>query len=158
MVEFSGLLEKTAWIMSPMLEKIRRNRHLGSVILALFAMVWLTALLAGAVRLPNQAAFLAMQRDICTTAAPTASINKQQPGTSKPAATTAYDDFPHSGHHGPHCLLCMTLSLPPQVSVQLYKTPVPIQGQVWLAPAYFPPSLQATAPLPPRGPPLTFDI
>jgi hypothetical protein len=142
--------------MPSMLERIRRNRRLGSLVLAVFTMLWLVALLAGVrvrtVDLPSQAAALAMQQDICTTA-----VNAQ-PWTAQLADATAANDSSHGSHHGPDCLLCIALSPPPQLLVQVYRPPAPIQARVWLAPAHFPPSWQATAPLPPRGPPLTFQV
>ncbi|WP_370680031.1 hypothetical protein [Comamonas sp. GB3 AK4-5] len=162
-----------------MLELIRRNRRLGRWVLALCAMLWLVAMLAGvrvrvmpwpeaAATTPEAAMELAVQHDICTVmddaAQPLGLVDGQATPNTPAAAPSpgahagAHGDAPASSHshQDPDCLLCIALSPPATVALQVYKPPRPVHGPVWLAPAYFPPALQAAAPLPPRGPPARF--
>lgn len=165
-----------------MLEQIRRNHRLSRWVLALCALLWLVAMLAGVrVRLmpwpeaavtPEAVMEQAVLHDICTVvdgAAPPLGVADSPPASTpslgSPAAAPAVGD--HAGWHGegpdsshrhqdPDCLLCIALSPPATAALQVYKPPRPVQGPVWLAPAHFPPALQAAAPLPPRGPPASF--
>jgi hypothetical protein len=156
-----------------MLEQIRRNRRLGYWVLALCAMLWLVAMLAGvrvrampwpdaATAGASEASTAAMEQavlhDICTVVDdaapdPNASISPAPDGHA--AGHGSSSDASHS-HQDPDCLLCIALSPPATVALQVYQPPRPVHGPVWLAPAHFPPALQAAAPLPPRGPPARF--
>jgi hypothetical protein len=153
-----------------MLEQIRRNRRLGYWVLALCAMLWLVAMLAGvrvrAMPWPDastpEASAAAMEQavlhDICTVvddAAPDPNARLSPTPGEHAAGHGSSSDASHS-HQDPDCLLCIALSPPATVALQVYKPPRPVHGPVWLAPAHFPPALQAAAPLPPRGPPASF--
>ncbi|MEG2999794.1 MAG: hypothetical protein RR855_04520 [Comamonas sp.] len=161
-----------------MLEQIRRNRRLGTVVLWLCAALWLVALLAGvrarAMPLPAPTAAVALHPTphaaphgaaAAADPAPPAGAAVQQAAaamdTAHPAADAAHESAhastqEHDGHHGPDCLLCIALSPPAAVAVVVYRPPVPRQGLDWRAPAQQPPSLLAAAPLPARGPPAPF--
>jgi hypothetical protein len=163
-----------------MLEQIRRNRRLGLWVLVLCAMLWLVAMLAGvrvrAMPWPDAAtpetSAAAMEQavlhNICTVVDEANEANEGL-GADAPQSTSApasemdghagmHGDAPASSHshQDPDCLLCIALSPPATVALQIYKPPRPVHGPVWLAPAHFPPALQAAAPLPPRGPPASF--
>ena len=162
-----------------MLEQIRRNRRLGTVVLWLCVVLWLVALLAGvrvrAVPAPAVAVPLHAAADTADTAygdhaahrgaavaaaSPAAAHDGADHGAhTVPAAGAPLTPEPsheHDGHHGPDCVLCIALSPPAAVAVVVYRPPVPRQGLDWRAPAQQPPSLLAAAPLPARGPPAPF--
>lgn len=155
--------------MPAMLEQIRRNHRLGTLVLWLCAALWLVAMLAG-VQVRGALAAAAHQdtaqpspHDVCMAEVERdADTERDADAVHALHAALALADVPaqapqgHSGHQDPDCLLCMALSPPAVVVVPLYRPPVPQQGLDWLAPAHFPPSQQATAPLPARGPPAPF--
>ena len=164
-----------------MLEQIRRNRRLGTVVLWLCVVLWLVALLAGvrvrAVPAPVVAVPLHAVADAADTphrdhaahrGAGVAAVSPASPASAHGAghgahAVPAHDAalppelrHEHDSHHGPDCVLCIALSPPAAVAVVVYRPPVPRQGLDWRAPAQQPPSLLAAAPLPARGPPAPF--
>lgn len=164
-----------------MLEQIRRNRRLGTVVLWLCVVLWLVALLAGvrvrAVPAPVVAVPLHAVADAADTphedhaahrGAAVAAVSPASPASAHgadhgaravPAHDAALPPEPrheHDSHHGPDCVLCIALSPPAAVAVVVYRPPVPHQGLDWRAPAQQPPSLLAAAPLPARGPPTPF--
>lgn len=144
--------------MQAMLEHIRRNHRLHTLVLGVFAALWLVALLAGAqVRaLPMlasaHAAPAAMAHDLCMALGEGMDLPQAADVVGAPPAAAPE----HGSHHDPDCLLCLALSPPPVLAVVVYRPPVPQPGFDWLAPAHFPPSQQAAAPLPARGPPAPF--
>ena len=163
-----------------MLEQIRRNRRLGTVVLWLCVVLWLVALLAGVrvravpapvVAVPLHAVAVAdaacgdhaAQRGAAVAAvspaSPASAHGADHGAHAVPAHDAALPPEPrheHDSHHGPDCVLCIALSPPAAVAVVVYRPPVPHQGLDWRAPAQQPPSLLAAAPLPARGPPAPF--
>lgn len=153
-----------------MLENIRRRRRLHTVVLTVFALLWLVAMLSGArVRamplpgpLHDDVAMLdSMQHSLCVSDARQAASGAEYAAwldevLNAPVSTP--DAAEHSGHEGPHCLLCIGLMGPPAFALQVVPYPVPAEGLAWKQPAHFPPALQISAPLPPRGPPATFRV
>ena len=182
------------WIIARMLEQLRRNRRLGTVVLMGCIVLWLVALLAGvqvralpvmvhgSAAVPAAAAQDLLDHAVCSVVpeglddaevalqafahsgavesspahaahAPDSADSVQvADGTAASAEDAAHEG--HQGHHGPDCVRCIALSPPAAVAVVVYRPPVPRQGLDWRAPAQQPPSLQAAAPLPARGPPV----
>lgn len=143
-----------------MLEQIRHNRRLHTVIFTVFTALWLVALLSGArVRgLPTNSDTLAiaMHDSLCISEAEGATSSLlQMPLWVDAGVDQDHGSNPHSNHQDPQCLLCIALSPPPAWSLQLAQYPEPVYLENWRLPAHFPPSLQVAAQLPPRGPPVS---
>ena len=143
-----------------MLENLRRRRHLHTVVLTVFTLLWLVAMLSGVrvrampmpVPLGGDTALLAMQHSLCVSDAALPASDTEHANGHAADAPTADPD--HSEHAGPHCLLCVALMAPAAFALQVAQYPEPAHPHRWQRPPHFPPALQISAPLPPRGPPV----
>ncbi len=130
-----------------MLERIRHQKHLGTVVLMLFASLWLVALLAGVqvrVVLPQ----MQLPHDVCSTGT--------DAGWPETIAAGSLEDGPasgHGGHHDPDCLLCLALATPSAIGLSIYRPPAPDTHAPRMGPGQPLLAWQAQAPLPARGPP-----
>jgi hypothetical protein len=124
-----------------MLQRIRRHRRLGSVVLTVFTFAWVVALWANVqLRQALPGADLA-HLDICF-AAPL--------GEPPPDASSAA----HVNHHAdPGCLLCIALATPPALVLAAARQPAPCEHPAQRARPPVAAAWRAQAPLPPRGPP-----
>lgn len=154
-------------IMRAMLENIRQRRRLHTVVLTVFTLLWLVAMLSGVrvrampmpVPMGGDTALAAMQHSLCISDAALSAgdaeyaawLEAALQGSDAPAP-----DPDHSEHAGPHCLLCVALMAPAAFALQVVPYPEPAHPHRWKQPPHFPPALQISAPLPPRGPPPLF--
>ncbi|WP_284336450.1 hypothetical protein [Comamonas sp. NoAH] len=151
-----------------MLESIRRRKRMHTVVLTVFALLWLVAMLTGAparaLSMPahaggDTALAAAMQHSFCV-----ADWGTQPDGDASAMEYAAWmddawhtpsesDAADHREHVGPHCLLCIGLMAPSAFVLQVLPYPQPRYQNGWIEPPHFPSALQIRAPLPPRGPP-----
>lgn len=153
--------------MRAMLENIRQRRRLRTVVLTVFTLLWLVAMLSGVrvrampmpVQMGGNAVLAAMQHSLCISDAALSAgdaeyavwLEAALQGSDAPAP-----DPDHSEHAGPHCLLCVAVMGPAAFALQVVPYPEPAHPHRWKQPPHFPPALQISAPLPPRGPPPLF--
>lgn len=127
-----------------MLQRIRHCRRLGTAVLAVFVLAWLTALWAN-VQVRQALPVLDLAHlDVCFAA----------PSGGPPAhAASGASGAPGNHHADPGCLLCIALGTPPAQALAAARPPAPLglQARPGRTPAV--PAWQARAPLPPRGPP-----
>ena len=139
-----------------MLEQLRHNRRLHTIVFMVFTALWLVALLSGArvrgLATSSDSLAVAMHESLCISEAEGAASTLVQMGAQ---VDQDHSSNPHSDHQDPQCLLCIALSPPPAWSLQLAQYPEPAYLENWRRPAHFPPSLQVAAQLPPRGPPVS---
>ena len=153
--------------MRAMLENIRQRRRLHTVVLTVFTLLWLVAMLSGVrvrampmpVPMGGDAVLSAMQHSLCISEAALPASDAEYIAWLE-ADLNATDapppDLDHSEHAGPHCLLCVALMGPAAFALQVVQYPEPAHPHRWKQPPHFPPALQISAPLPPRGPPSLF--
>ena len=149
-----------------MLERIRQSPRFTAVVTAVFALLLLVAMFAGApVRALVPALVATRVADICTTAnsetveatlvadahqhdaVHVAQVRDETGDHASPA-----DHSEHVGHHGADCVLCIAIAPPATLVADIHRPAVPPFHQRWQAlwsdSGYLP-----GAPLPARGPP-----
>lgn len=152
---FSGEFGKTLAIIAPMLERLRRHHRLQTLVLGLFAALWLVALTSGAqIRM-----VLPLLGHAAATSTSMADMGYcgMVPQASELMAWLGEDAAPdeHSASaHTPACLLCIALAAPGQVRSTLYRPPLLAGLRLPGNPGAAPRGWLAQAPLPARGPPL----
>ncbi len=137
-----------------MLESLRRSRRLQDWVAALFTALVLVAMFSGVrvrAALPPQMASV----DICSASIDLAHAEHTASSTVQ-SSNAALETEEHSGasHHGPDCLLCVSIAPPDAAPLVRYQPPRSASLTLWrFLPSSGAENALARAPLPPRGPP-----
>lgn len=120
---------------------MRQHPSLRAVVFTAFVLAWLVALAAG-IQARTALAQLGPP-GLCTTAP-----DGNAPGDPAPAGQTHL--------HHLDCLLCIALATPPAIQLAVWRLPVPVAHRGRHSPTVLVLAWQAQAPLPARGPPVSF--